>query len=137
MKMAKIGWVGDIERATVENTTFRTALFTGDHVQLTVMRLAPGEDIGREAHPTLDQFIRVEKGQGRVELSRSEDRIEETHQVEQDWAIVIPAGIWHNVTNIGSGDLRLYSLYAPPAHAAGTVHRDKVEAEAAERATHA
>ncbi len=132
-----LGWVGDIERATLDNTTFRTELFTGEHTQLTVMRLAPGEDIGREAHPDRDQFLRVEEGQARVELGRSEDRIEETHDVEDDWAVIVPAGVWHNVVNTGAGDLKLYSLYSPPEHPAGTVHRTKADAEEAERAHHA
>ena len=87
-----LGWVGDVERATLENNTFRTVLYTGKHVQLTVMRLAPGEDIGREAHPHLDQFLRIESGTGRVEFGRSEDEDEETHDVEGDWAIIVPAG---------------------------------------------
>ncbi len=132
-----LGWVGDIERATLDNTTFRTELFTGEHTQLTVMRLAPGEDIGREAHPDRDQFLRVEEGQARVELGRSEDRIEETHEVEDDWAVIVPAGVWHNVVNTGAGDLKLYSLYSPPEHPPGTVHRTKADAKAAERAHHA
>ncbi len=132
-----LGWVGDIEQATRDNTTFRTALFTGEHTQLTVMRLAPGEDIGREAHPDLDQFLRIEEGQGRLELGRTQDRIEETHDVEDDWAVIVPAGVWHNIVNTGGGDLKLYSLYSPPEHPAGTVHRTKADAEAAERAHHA
>jgi mannose-6-phosphate isomerase-like protein (cupin superfamily) len=127
-----LGWIGDIERATLENTTFRTVVFTGEHTQLTLMRLAPGEDIGREVHPNLDQFIRVEQGRGRAELGRTEDRVDETHDVEDDWAIVVPAGVWHNVVNTGSGELKLYSLYSPPEHPADTVHRTKAEAEAAE-----
>jgi mannose-6-phosphate isomerase-like protein (cupin superfamily) len=127
-----VGWVGDIERAALENRTFRTVLFTGEHSQLTVMRLGPGEDIGREAHPHLDQFIRIEEGKARVEFGQAEDRIDETHDVEDDWAIVIPAGVWHNVVNTGAGDVKLYSLYSPPQHPAGTVHRTKAEAEAAE-----
>jgi len=128
-----LGWIGDIEPATLENATFRTVLFTGAHAQLTVMSLAPGEDIGREAHPDIDQFIRIEGGRARVEFGSTEDRIDETHDVRDDWAIVIPAGVWHNVINTGVGDLKLYSLYSPPQHPAGTVHRTKTEAEAAER----
>ena len=131
------GWVGDIERATLDNTTFRTEVFTGEHTQLTVMRLAPGEDIGREAHPDRDQFLRIEEGQARVELGRADDRIDETHDVEDDWAVIVPAGVWHNVVNTGAGDVKLYSLYSPPEHPAGTVHRTKGDAEAAERAHHA
>ncbi len=127
-----LGWIGDIERATLQNEAFRTVLFTGEHVQLTVMRLAPGEDIGREAHPHLDQFLRIESGRGRVEFGPSEQMIEETHDVADDWAIIIPAGIWHNVVNTGEDDMKLYSLYSPPEHPDGVIHRTKAEAEAAE-----
>jgi mannose-6-phosphate isomerase-like protein (cupin superfamily) len=128
-----LGWVGDIERATLQNETFRTVLHTGEHVQLTVMRLAPGEDIGREVHPDLDQFLRIESGTGRVELGLTESEVEETHDASDDWAIIVPAGVWHNVVNTGDGELKLYSLYAPPEHPDGTVHRTKADAEAAER----
>ena len=131
-----LGWIGDIEQETLDNTTFRTVVFTGEHTQLTVMRLAPGEDIGREAHHDRDQFLRIEQGQARVELGRTADDVDETHDVADDWAIVVPAGIWHNVVNTGSGELRLYSLYSPPEHPDGTVHRTKAEAEEAERAHH-
>lgn len=127
-----IGWVADIERATLDNDTFRTVLYTGEHTQLTVMRLGPGEDIGREMHPHLDQFLRLEQGSARVELGRSEDDVEETREVEDDWAIIVPAGVWHNVVNTGSGDVKLYSLYSPPEHPDGTVHRTKEDAEKAE-----
>jgi mannose-6-phosphate isomerase-like protein (cupin superfamily) len=127
-----IGWVGDIERATLDNATFRTVLFTGGHAQLTVMRLGPGEDIGREAHDHLDQFLRIEQGTARVELSAAEDRVDETHNVEDDWAIIVPAGVWHNVVNTGEAELKLYSLYSPPEHPDGTVHKTKAEAEEAE-----
>jgi mannose-6-phosphate isomerase-like protein (cupin superfamily) len=96
------------------------------------MRLGPGEDIGREAHPHLDQFLRIESGSGRVEFGRTEDAVEETHDVADDWAIIVPAGVWHNVVNTGEGDLKLYSIYAPPEHPDGTVHRTKADAEAAE-----
>jgi mannose-6-phosphate isomerase-like protein (cupin superfamily) len=131
-----IGWIGDIEQETLDNTTFRTVVFTGEHTQLTVTRLAPGEDIGREAHHDRDQFLRIEQGQARVELGRTADVVDETHEVEDDWAIIVPAGVWHNVVNTGSGELLLYSLYSPPEHPDGTVHRTKAEAEEAERAHH-
>ena len=97
-----IGWVGDIEQRTIENTTFRTVLFTGEHSQLTVMRIAAGEDIGREIHPDHDQFLRIEQGSARVELGASEHSVDETYDVEDDWAFVVPAGVWHNVVNTGS-----------------------------------
>jgi mannose-6-phosphate isomerase-like protein (cupin superfamily) len=129
-------WVGDIERETIDNTAFRTVLFTGEHTQLTVMRIAPGEDIGREAHSDRDQFLRIEQGKARIELGATEDAIDETYDVEDDWAVIVPAGVWHNVVNTGDGDLKVYSLYSPPEHADGTVHVTKADAEAAERAHH-
>ena len=127
-----IGWVGNVEQATLDNENFRTVLFTGEHTQLTVMNLGPGEDIGREVHDNLDQFLRIEKGRGRVELSESEDQTGETYEVEDDWAIIVPAGIWHNVINTGDDELKLYSLYSPPEHPDGTVHETRAESDAAE-----
>ena len=129
-----LGWIDDIEKVTKENSTFRTVVFTGEHTQLTVMRLGPGEDIGLESHPKLDQFLRIEEGQARVELGKTKESVDETHDVEDDWAIIVPAGIWHNVVNTGSGDVKLYSLYSPPEHPDGTVHQTKAAAEAAEHA---
>ena len=129
-----LAWVADIERATLDNTTFRTVVFTGDPTQLTVMRLRPGEDIGLESHAHLDQFLRIEQGQARVELGRTEDAIDEAHEVEDDWAVIVPAGVWHNVVNTGTSDVKLYSLYSPPEHPEGTVHATKADAEAAEHA---
>jgi mannose-6-phosphate isomerase-like protein (cupin superfamily) len=128
------GWVGNIDEATVGNETFRTVLFTGAHAQLTVMNLEPGEEIGWEAHPHLDQFLRVEQGQGRVELGPTQDCVDEKHELHDDWAVVVPAGSWHNVVNTGTGQLKLYSLYAPPEHPPGTVHATKAKADAAEHA---
>ena len=130
------GWVGNIENKTVENATFRTVVFTGERTQLTVMRLAPGEDIGREVHEDHDQFLRIEQGQARVELGKAAESIDESHEVDDDWAVIVPAGVWHNVVNTGVGDLKLYSLYSPPEHPDGTVHATKAEAEEAERAHH-
>jgi mannose-6-phosphate isomerase-like protein (cupin superfamily) len=127
-------WVADIEQATLDNTNFRTALWTGEHTQLTVMQIGVGEDIGLEAHPDNDQFIRIEQGKARVELGPTEDEVEETHEVEDDWAIIIPAGTWHNVVNTGDEDLKVYSLYSPPEHPPNTVHRTKADAMAAEHA---
>jgi mannose-6-phosphate isomerase-like protein (cupin superfamily) len=127
------GWVGDIEQATIENETFRTVVFTGEHTQLTVMSIEPGEDIGLEVHEDHDQFLRVERGSARVELGPSEDQLDEIHDVEDDWAVIVPAGTWHNVVNTGDGELKVYSLYSPPEHPDGTVHRTKADAEAAER----
>ncbi|MGB7804147.1 MAG: cupin domain-containing protein [Actinomycetota bacterium] len=127
-----LGWIGDIEQMTLGNDTFRTVVFTSGHTQLTLMRLAPGEDIGLEAHPHLDQFLRLEQGSARVEFGRTQGSIDETYDVEADWAFIVPAGVWHNVINTGEGDVRLYSLYSPPEHPDGTVHHTKQEAEEAE-----
>ena len=125
-------WTGQIEDLTLANDTFRTVVHTGTHAQLTVMRLAPGEEIGWEAHDHLDQFIRFEQGRGRVEFGETEDGVDETAEVSDGWAVIVPAGVWHNVRNVGDDDLKLYSLYSPPEHPDGTVHRTKAEADADE-----
>jgi mannose-6-phosphate isomerase-like protein (cupin superfamily) len=127
-----LGWLDDINKITVGNTNFRTVAYTGEHTQLTLMRLGPGEAIGWESHGHLDQFLRLEQGQARLEFGRTEDAIDETYEIEDDWAIIVPAGVWHNVVNIGTEDVKLYSLYSPPEHPDGTVHRTKAEADAAE-----
>ena len=125
-------WIDDIERATLDNTNFRTVLHSGSHSQLTVMSLLPGEEIGWEAHGHLDQFLRLEQGRARVDIGTSEDTVDESHEVADDWAFIVPAGIWHNVTNIGDEPVKLYSIYSPPEHPHGTVHKTKAEADAAE-----
>ena len=126
------GWVGDIEQATIDNETFRTVLWTGDHSQLTVMSIQAGDDIGKEVHPDHDQFLRIEQGSGRVEMGPSENEVDLTEDVGADWAIVVPAGVWHNVVNTGDGELKVYSIYSPAEHPPGTVHATKADAEAAE-----
>lgn len=126
------GWVGNIEQETLDNANFRTVLFTGRNIQLTVMRLGPGEEIGVEMHDHLDQFLRIEQGQARVTFGPSADRVDEEHDVEDDWVVVVPGGTWHNVVNTGPGDLKLYSLYAPPEHPPQTVHPTKADADADE-----
>ncbi len=126
---SSIGWVGEIEDVTNRNTTFRTVVFTGEHLQLTVMSLAAGENIGWEMHDNLDQFLRVESGTGTLKLGRSADEVAEEHAVSDDWAMIIPAGTWHDVVNEGESELKLYSVYAPPDHPPGTVHVTKADAE--------
>jgi len=127
-----LGWLADIEKLTLENTDYRRAVHTGKHTQLTLMRLTPGEDIGWEAHGHLDQFLRLEQGQARVEFGLSEEAVDESFEVSADWALIVPAGVWHNVVNTGDNDVKLYSLYSPPEHPDGTVHVTKAEADAAE-----
>jgi mannose-6-phosphate isomerase-like protein (cupin superfamily) len=131
-----LGWVDDVEQVTVANTNFRTVLFTGKHIQLTVMSLAVGESIGWEMHDHLDQFLRIEQGSGVLKLGTSADDVAEEHPVGDDWAMIIPAGTWHDVVNVGDTELKLYSIYGPPDHPDGTVHVTKQDAEEAEASAH-
>ena len=115
----------------MENENFREVLFTGPNSQLVVMALKPGEDIGRETHDDIDQFVRVEGGKGKAVLDGKE------YELEDGSAVVIPAGTEHNVVNTSSIDaLKLYTIYSPPEHPDGTVHRTKTEAKAYEREHH-
>lgn len=118
------GFIGDIEAQTEENRDFRRVLFTGPRMQLVVMALQPGEELGEEVHTGTDQFFRVEEGKGTIWMDGTKAAI------ESDMAIVVPAGMRHNIKNTGHKPLKLYTLYAPPQHADGTVHRTKAEADA-------
>jgi mannose-6-phosphate isomerase-like protein (cupin superfamily) len=120
------GYVTNIEKDTLANEDFRRVLLTGPHTQLVLMTLQPGEDIGVETHDDVDQFIRVESGEGEAVLNGKH------HQLGDGSAVVIPASVEHNIINTSSGvPLKLYTLYSPPQHEDGTVHRTKREAEAA------
>lgn len=121
-------FVIDIEDATEDNTAFRTALWTGDYLQLTLMSLNVGEDIGLEVHQDHDQFLRIEEGHGLVQMGDSQGNLTFERRVDDDDAIIVPAGTWHNITNTGHKPLKLYSIYAPPEHPFGTVHQTKAEA---------
>jgi mannose-6-phosphate isomerase-like protein (cupin superfamily) len=122
----------DIEEAAKQNNNFRLALWTGKHLQVTLMSINVGDDIGLEVHPDLDQFIRIEEGQGIVKMGNTKDKLDFQAHVHDDYAFIIPAGKWHNLINTGSKPIKLYSIYAPPQHPFGTVHRTKADAEAAE-----
>ncbi|HEY4717871.1 MAG TPA: cupin domain-containing protein [Anaerolineales bacterium] len=125
------GYHVDIEKKTEKNDYFREVLFTGPHSQLVVMSLNVGEDIGLETHPDTDQFIRVEEGKGKAVLDGEE------FELEDGSAIVIPAGTQHNVINTSSKKaMKLYTVYTPPEHPDGTIHKTKAEAEAAEKEHH-
>lgn len=126
-------FVVNIEQATLQNNNFRTALWTGNYLQLTLMSINVGEDIGLEVHPDLDQFIRIEDGQGLVRMGDYKDRLDFQKEVYDDYAFIIPAGKWHNLINTGCKPIKLYSIYAPPQHPYGTVHETKEDAEAAEK----
>ena len=126
------GYVGSIEKQTMDNSYFRQVLFTGKHAQVVVMCLQPGEEIGTEVHSNVDQFFRVEQGEARFVFSEREDNL-----VRDGDAVVVPAGTRHNVINASkTGQLRLYTIYSPPNHPDGTVHKTKAEAEKSEAADH-
>jgi mannose-6-phosphate isomerase-like protein (cupin superfamily) len=122
----------DLETETVANGNYRTVAWTGRHLQLTLMSIEPGADIGLEAHPGTDQFLRLDAGRGRVQMGPAKDRLDFEQEVEDGWAILVPAGTWHNVTNIGEEPMRLYAIYAPVHHAAGAVQPTADDAERAE-----
>ena len=122
------GYVGPIEQATENNKYLRRVLFTGKHLQLVVMCLQPKEEIGNEVHEHVDQFFRIEEGRAKFVFNGSEE-----HRVGAGGAVVVPAGTYHNVINTSpTKPLKLYTVYTPPQHPDGTVHKSKAEAEAAE-----
>ncbi len=122
----------NIDKYAKANQNYRTALWTGVYLQTTLMSIPVGESIGFERHGDLDQFIRIESGKGFVEMGPEFNNLIYKKPVNEDYAIIIPAGTWHNITNIGSTPLKLYSIYAPPHHPFGTVHKTKADAEALE-----
>jgi mannose-6-phosphate isomerase-like protein (cupin superfamily) len=126
------GFVGNIEKLTEKNRFFRQVLYTGKHTQLVVMCLQRGEEIGNEVHKKVDQFFRIEKGEAKFVFNGTEE-----HIVGEGGGIVIPAGTWHNVINTSkTRQLKLYTLYSPPNHPDGTIHKTLAEAMAAEEAEH-
>ena len=125
-------YVVNINDAAKQNRTFRTALWTGNHLQVVVMSIGVGEDIGLEVHPDVDQFLRIEQGQGIVQMGDTQHNLDFVRRVHDGDAIMVPAGKWHNLTNTGNTPLKLYTIYAPPSHPFGTVHVTKADALAAE-----
>lgn len=123
----------NIDRYTNANKNFRTALWTGPYMQVTLMTIPPKESIGIEMHGNLDQFIKIELGKGLAEMGQDKNALNYKRFVDSSYAIIIPAGFWHNITNIGTTPLKLYSVYAPPTHPFGTVHKTKEDAEALEK----
>ena len=119
------GFVGDIARQTEDNTDFRRVLYTGQHIQLVLMTLQAGEEIGEEVHEDRDQFFRIEKGHGLITI----DGV--SHHVKDDDAVIVPQGARHNVKATGSTPLKLYTLYGPPEHEDGTVHSSHEDARRA------
>jgi len=123
--------VVDIEQVTKDNQNYRTTLWTGNHLQITLMSIEPGKDIGLEVHQSVDQFLRIEEGEATVYFGTDQNNLD-TQKAEEDFAIVVPAGYWHNVVNTGEETLKIYSIYSPVQHPHGTVHKTKEEAEASE-----
>lgn len=120
-------FVGQINKITADNNNFREVLFTSSLSQLVVMRLNVGEEIGSEVHNDIDQFIRVESGEGKAVLD------DQNHDLKAGYAVVVPAGVEHNIINTSNEkELKLYTIYTPPEHPEGTMHRTKAEADAAE-----
>lgn len=124
-------YVVNIEELTLDNENFRTTVWTGANLQMTLMTIQPGEDIGLEVHEDHDQFLRIEQGLALVQMGPTQLDLEDW-DAEADFAIFVPAGMWHNITNTGTQPLKLYSIYSPPEHPHGTVHETKEDAEAAE-----
>lgn len=124
------GFVDDIEKLTKDNSNFRQVIFTGEHTQLVLMSLKPGEEIGREVHEHVDQFFRVDAGVGELFIDG------ETIVISDGFAVVVPAGSDHNITNTGDTDLKLYTLYSPPNHPDGTIHKTAEEAAEYEKSHH-
>lgn len=124
------GYVDNIQEATLENDDFRRVLYTSKHMQLVLMTIQPGEEIGEEVHEDRDQFFRIEEGEGEILIDGH------THPIEDDDGVIVPAGARHNVRNTGEEPLRLYSIYGPPEHRDGTVHKDKAAAERDEETDH-
>ena len=125
-------YVVDIEELTTKNKNFRTAEWTGEFLQMTTMSIAVGGEVGLEIHKDTDQFLRIEAGKARVLMGKTKDKFDFEKEAEDDDAIFVPSGYWHNILNIGDEPLKLYSIYAPPHHPVGTVHETYEAAMAAE-----
>ena len=119
------GFVDNIEKLTEDNGDFRRVLYTGKNIQLVLMTIRPGDDIGEETHEDRDQFFRIEVGKGQVWI----DGV--ANNVKEDDGIIVPAGARHNVVNSGTEPLKLYTIYGPPEHLTGTIHKTKADADAA------
>ena len=125
-----VGYVGDIEGMTEQNNHFRQVIYTGTYAQLVVMSLLKDEEIGLETHASVDQFFRIESGTAKIIMNGEE------HTLSAGMAAIVPAGVAHNVINVGTGSVKLYTLYSPPNHPMGTIHHTTAEAVSAEAAEH-
>lgn len=120
----------DLEQATRDNRNYRTVAWSGRYLQLTLMSIPVGGDIGLEAHPDTDQFLRLDAGRGRVQMGASKDKLTFEQEVSDGWCALIPAGTWHNLTNIGEEPMQVYAIYAPAHHQPGKIHKTASEGAA-------
>ena len=120
----------DIERATTGNTNYRSVAWSGRYLQVTLMSIPVGADIGLAAHPETDQFLRLEAGSGRVQMGAAKDKLTFEKDISNGWCVLVPAGTWHNITNIGPTPMRVYTIYAPAHHSPGKVQATAAVAEA-------
>lgn len=120
----------DLETATVQNTDYRSVAWSGAYLQVTLMSIPVGGDIGLEVHSATDQFIRLDAGRGRVQMGPAEDELTFDREVSDGWCVLVPAGSWHNITNIGDEPMQVYTVYAPQHHQPGKVHETKAIADA-------
>jgi mannose-6-phosphate isomerase-like protein (cupin superfamily) len=119
----------DLETATTQNESYRTVAWTGKYLQLTLMSIPVGESIGLEMHPETDQFMRLDAGRGRAQMGPARGDLSFEQEVSDGWCVIVPAGTWHNVTNVGDEPMRLYTVYAPVHHAPGIVQATAADAE--------
>lgn len=124
----------DLETATTENNNYRTVVWTGEYLQVTLMSIPVGESIGLEMHSDTDQFLRLDAGTGKAQMGPDKDNLTFEHDVSDGWCILVPAGTWHNVTNTGDEPMRLHVIYAPVHHAAGNIHKTAADAAQEESA---
>lgn len=122
-------YIANLNAATLKNTNYRTAIWTGSKLQMTVMSIPPNQSIGLEIHPDTDQFLYIEQGTGLAMMGDDKNNLYFRHNVFPGFAIIIPAGKWHDITNTGKNELKLFTIYAPPHHKKGTVQITKKDAE--------
>lgn len=123
-------FVFDIDRATTQNPYYRNVVWTGPHLQVALMSIPEGGEIGLEMHPDTDQFIRIESGSGVAMMGNNRNALDYRRQVRDAYVTIVPAGTWHNIRNTGSEPLKIYTIYAPPHHPPGTLHKTKAQADA-------
>lgn len=120
----------NLEQATRDNPNYRTVAWSGRYLQVTLMSIPPGADIGLEAHPETDQFLRLDAGRGRVRMGESEEKLTFDQEVTDGWCVLVPAGMWHNVTNVGDVPMQVYTIYAPAHHKPGKIQKTAADAAA-------